>query len=527
MKIFPLHAADFYKVGHPMMIPEDTVVIYSTFTPRGTRIPWADEIMFFGLQYFLQEFLIRNWNNEFFFKPKAKVIRKYQRRMDSSLGPGSVPVEHIEALHDLGYLPLVIKAVPEGTLVPMRTPMLTIRNTKHGDKSFAWLTNYMESLLSCILWKPCTSATTAFHYRKEFERHMRLTGGPMDFVKWQGHDFSFRGMSGPEDAALSGAAHLLSFTGTDTILAIDFLEDYYGADSNTELIGGSIPATEHMIHMVASEGLTRDECVDSDYFTLKRLITKIYPNGPISIVSDTWNFWKMLKVIIPGLKAEILERDGRLVIRPDSGDPVHIVAGYRFNEVQVDYVNDEPRYFFVTDDKTATEMEDVEFVGAYEYLYKLFPGTITSLGYKQLDTHIGLIYGDSITMERQRDILKRLEEKGFCASNLVLGIGSFTYQYVTRDTYMMAMKATYAETRDGRQKEIFKDPITDNGIKKSARGLVRVNEDLTYTDGVTWEEESKGILQTVFQDGVIVKRTSLAEIRAVVENHLTKEKYQK
>ena len=150
------------------MIPEDTVVIYSTFTPRGTRIPWADEIMFFGLQYFLQEFLIRNWNNEFFFKPKAKVIRKYQRRMDSSLGPGSVPVEHIEALHDLGYLPLVIKAVPEGTLVPMRTPMLTIRNTKHGDKSFAWLTNYMESLLSCILWKPCTSATTAFHYRKEF-----------------------------------------------------------------------------------------------------------------------------------------------------------------------------------------------------------------------------------------------------------------------------------------------------------------------------------------------------------------------
>ena len=330
---------------------------------------------------------------------------------------------------------------------------------------------------------------------------MKLTGGPMDFVKWQGHDFSFRGMSGPEDAALSGAAHLLSFTGTDTIMAIDFLEDYYDADSNIELIGGSIPATEHMIHMVAADGVNRDELVDSDYLTFKRLITEIYPSGPISIVSDTWNFWKVLKDLIPGLKWEIMNRDGRLVLRPDSGDPVHIVAGYHVNEVEVVFSAHETKYNFITKDKI---MEHVEFVGAYEYLYTLFPGPDTPWGYKQLDPHIGLIYGDSITMARQRDILSRLEEKMFCASNLVLGIGSFTYQYVTRDTYMMAMKATYSENEKGEQKEMFKDPITDDGTKKSAKGLIRVNEDLTYTDCVTWEEESTGMLREVYRDGQII-----------------------
>lgn len=247
MKLFPLHLADFYKVGHVFQYPKGTTLVYSNGTFRMSRIPYTDKIVFFGLQYFIREYLVRNWNDEFFFKPKAKVIRKYKRRMDYALGQDTVTVEHIERLHDLGYLPIKIKAVREGAIVPMKTPSYTVVNT-HPD--FYWLTNYIESLISCMIWKPCTSATTAFHYRKEFERHMKLTGGPLDFVKWQGHDFSFRGMSGLEDACLSGAAHLLSFTGTDTIPAIDFLEEYYNADANTELIAGSVPATEHSVMCV-------------------------------------------------------------------------------------------------------------------------------------------------------------------------------------------------------------------------------------------------------------------------------------
>ena len=520
MKVFPLSCADFYKVGHIFQYPKGTTKVYSNMTPRMSRNTYTNEVVFFGLQYFMREYLVRNWNDEFFFKPKAKVIRKYKRRLDYALGADSVTVNHIEALHDLGYLPIKIKAVYEGAVVPMRTPVLTVVNT-HPD--FFWLTNYIETLLSCMIWKPCTSATTAFHYRKEFERHMQKTGGPKDFVKWQGHDFSFRGMSGLEDACLSGSAHLLSFTGTDTIPAIDFLEEYYNADANTELIAGSVPATEHAVMCVGMK--------DNEIETFERLICEVYPNGVVSIVSDTWDFWQVMTEYLPLLKDKILARNGRLVIRPDSGDPVHIVAGYRISERPDDDTNAEVllkdgKYFllekvYVSGEwkwKIGQELSEAEAIGAYAYMWKIFGGTISNTGYKILDSHIGLIYGDSITLDRQRNILSRLEEAGFSASNLVLGIGSFTYEYVTRDVYGFAMKATYAEV-NGESREIFKDPKTDSGMKKSARGLIRVNSDFSYTDQVTWYEESTGMLKTVFENGKIVKEFSLSEIRARIDSH--------
>ncbi len=207
-------------------------------------LPGVDSVVFFGLQYFVLEYLIKYFNENFFSREKSEVIKEYSRRIRTSLGADLPDYKHIEDLHDLGYLPLKIKALPEGSSVPIKVPFLTICNTL---PEFFWLTNFIESLMSNILWKPITSATIAKEYRKILDKYADETGMPLEFVQWQGHDFSFRGMAGLEAAVLSGMGHLLSFTGTDTIPAIDALEQYYGADAEKELIGGSVPATEHSV----------------------------------------------------------------------------------------------------------------------------------------------------------------------------------------------------------------------------------------------------------------------------------------
>ncbi len=483
MKINPLMLIDFYKADHRRQYPEGTEMVYSNFTPRKSRLAENDKLVFFGLQYFVKEYLVKQWNEGFFNVPKEKVMADYKRRMDNALGKDSIPVEHIAELHDLGYLPLIVKGLPEGTIVSPKIPVVTVYNTQ--PKLF-WLTNYLESLMSAILWKPATSATTAFQYRKRFNEYARSTvsDNNIDFVYWQGHDFSFRGMSGIEDACISAAGHLLSFYGTDSVPAIDFHEIYYNANSDKELIGGSVPATEHSVMCMGTK--------DNEIATFDRLITKIYPNGIVSIVSDTWDFWKVITEFLPELKSKILARNGKVVIRPDSGDPVKIIIG----------------------DKDAAPGSP-EFKGAIECMWETFGGTITDKGFKLLDSHIGLIYGDSITLQRQKDILEGLKEKGFASFNVVLGIGSYTYEYVTRDTYGFAMKATYGEV-NGEGRNIFKDPKTDDGTKRSAKGLMAVHEvngELKMKDQCTWEEEKQGLLQTVFENGKVLNEQSLSEIR--------------
>ncbi|WP_343303532.1 nicotinate phosphoribosyltransferase [Chitinophaga niabensis] len=484
MRTSPILLKDGYKVGHKFQYPEGTILVYSNLTPRKSRNAEVDEIVFFGLQYFIKEYLIRQFDELFFKRPQAEVLQQYARIMDNYLGKDSISYQHIADLHKLGYLPLEIKALPEGSLVPMRVPVFTIKNTV---PEFFWLTNMLETLLSAILWKPCTSATTAFQYLKTFTKYAEETvGNDMGFIPWQGHDFSFRGMSGIEDAAMSGAAHLLSFAGTDTIPAIDFLETYYHADCEKELVGGSVPATEHSVMCMGTQ--------DDEIKTFERLINDIYPAGIVSIVSDTWDFWKVITVFLPQLKDKILARNGKVVIRPDSGDPVKIIIG----------------------DKDAP-IGSPEYKGAIECMWETFGGTITEMGYKLLDSHIGLIYGDSITTERQVAILEGLKEKDFSSYNVVLGIGSFTYEYVTRDTFGFAMKATYGEV-NGEGRDIFKDPKTDDGTKKSAKGLMQVYRDnatgkLTLKDQCTWAEEEQGELKTVFKDGALLVDVTLAEIR--------------
>ena len=393
-----------------------------------------------------------------------------------------IEVDHIAALHDLGYMPLEIRALPEGTAVPIGVPMFVMWYT---EPEFFWITNYLETTLSSIVWGPSTSATIAKRYRKIIDHWVAETGGDLDFVDWQGHDFSYRGMYGTEAAMLSGAGHLLSFTGTDTVPAIDFLEDFYGANSDNELVGGSVPATEHSVMSMGRQ--------DDELETFRRLVTDLYPGGIVSIVSDTWDYWKVWTEYLPALRGEILGRDGVVTIRPDSGDPVKILVG------DPDAPDGSPAH-----------------KGSYELAWEVFGGTVNDKGFKLIDPHINLIYGDSITPERCEAICSGLAAKGFVPKN-IFGIGSYTYQYNTRDTFGFAMKAT-AGVVDGELREIFKDPITDDGTKRSARGLLAVARDsngtLTLEEQTTWDRVKDCEFEPVFADGTLLRDEKLADIRA-------------
>jgi nicotinamide phosphoribosyltransferase len=479
----PLLLTDGYKVDHKRQYPNGTTLVYSNWTPRKSRIEGIDNVVFFGLQYFLKKYIIQDFDLHFFKQPKEVVVKKYARRINNYLGENQVGTKHIEDLHDLGYIPMVFKALPEGTSVPIRVPMFTMYNTL---PEFFWLTNYFETLLSAVIWLPCNSATIAKEYRKVLDQYALETSSTPEFVDWQGHDFSMRGMGGIEAAVTSAAAHLLSFRGTDTIPSIEFLEEYYNANSDTELIGGSVAATEHSVMCMGT--------TEGEFETFKRLICEVYPKGIVSIVSDTWDLWKVLTDYLPRLKNEIIAREGKVVIRPDSGNPVDIICGN-------------------PNGKTEQEKK-----GVIELLWDIFGGSTNAKGYKELVPQIGAIYGDSITIARATTICERLKAKGFASTNVVLGIGSFTYQYNTRDTFGFAMKATYGEV-NGQGRAIFKDPITDDGTKKSAKGLMKIDlVDGIYrlTDEVSWEEEQKGALKEVFRDGKLLINQTLSEIRANV-----------
>lgn len=495
---------DGYKLDHRRQYPEGTEYVYSNWTPRSNRhMPEADGAIVFGIQYLCKKYLIKYFNEYFFNQPKEEIIIDFKRRIDTFLGKNNVGTKHIEELHDLGYLPIEIKSLPEGYKCPIGVPCMTIINTK---PEFFWVTNFLETLISNVLWLPMTSATMAHLYKNELIRHSKKTGFyDENAIAFLCHDFSMRGMAGLDASIESGMAHLLSFSGSETIPAIEALEEYYNADAENELIAGTVPATEHSVMCAGG--------MENELDTFKRLINEVYPNGFVSIVSDSWDFWAVITDYLPKLKNDIMSRDGRVVIRPDSGDPVKIICG------------DED-----ADDEAVRK-------GAYECLWDLFGGVTNDKGYKVLDSHIGLLYGDSITFERQKEIYYQLERKGFAATNLVLGIGSYTYNYTTRDALGFAMKATWCQI-NGEAKEIFKDPKTVIGMtKKSLKGLITVyrgentvDKDRNFVLGKLyandqipydiWKNDPNDKLKTIFKDGKLIKETSLKEIREnIVEGY--------
>lgn len=387
MNINPMLATDFYKLSHWEQYPKDTEYVYSNWTARSTRVPNQFTAVNFGFTYFAKEYLNRFFVENFFGVSWAQIEKEYSAVLAACLGIAKPKLKHIQALHELGYLPLRFYSIPEGQSTPLNCPQIVVVNTR---PEFFWLTNFIESLMSCILWKPSTSATTAQQYRRLFEKYA-LESGEMDlsFVDYQGHDFSFRGMSGLEDAILSGLGHLTCFTGTDTIPAILAAQKYYGASLSC---GASVPATEHSTMCAGTQ--------DGEFSTFERLIKELYPTGIISIVSDTWDLWKVLTEYIPRLKSDIMARDGKLVIRPDSGDPILVMCG--------DPDSYGPAHF-----GTLRLLEAALGVDKNRHGLPLI-------------NKAGAIYGDSITLERANQILYRTtKELKLSPYNCVFGIGSY------------------------------------------------------------------------------------------------------
>lgn len=479
----PMLLIDFYKAVHAEMLPKGITKSVSYFTPRMSRVKRWNEVAMFGLQGFIKEYLVDYFNEYFFFEYRNKAIGTYKTVMDATLGEGTYGLQKIEDLYDLGYLPIEIKALPEGTLVPMHVPMFSIENT---HKDFAWLPQALESLISAEMWHPMIAATVGHTYRQIVNKFYEMTCDD-DIPKSKALGaFDFRGEECLQSAVKAGAGWCLSFLNTATVPTIPYLERNYNCDCTKEPVAFGSPSTEHAV-------MCSNYAIDGDEETLiKRLLTEIYPNTSFSAVLDSYDYWNVVENILPKLKNEIMNHNGCFLVRGDSGDCVDVVTRTVFK------------------------------------LWEEFGGTTNSKGYKVLDPHIKAIYGDSITVQRCEQIYDILEKNGFAASNVVLGVGSFSFQCIeedgvlkpfTRDTFSSCIKATYCEI-DGKPYPIFKNP-KDGGFKKSQRGLCHVytgsDGKLTFKDGYTSENlPMNNLLETVFRDGKLVKEQSLQEIRRVL-----------
>lgn len=562
IRVNPLALIDAYKADHVTQYIDGTEEIYSNMTPRSNKYAkslsphMSDKVVHFNLQGLLIAY-VTAMNEQFFNLPKDVAINQYRRRMDKVFGKGVINTKHIENLHDLGYLPLFIKSLPEGSLVNMKIPVMTIRNTL---PEFSWMVNHIESMLSNMLWKSSTVATISYSFKRLLYSYAVRTGTDLASVDYQLHDFSYRGTTGTDDACFVGAGHLTSFLGSDTIPASEYIEDYYCFTEEDKDVSysSSIPATEHSVMSLGighyqGKDTSRQSQLDAERELFKELLTVKYPTGPLAIVSDTFNLWDVLTKVVPSLKDEILAREnGKLVCRPDSGDPVKIITGYRVYEcdsttsgmtkysiigamsgiTKSHYEAIKMNGLYWKIDKLDEQLTEEEIKGGVELLWETFGGTLQtgSCGkeYKLLDSHIGMIYGDSITLERADQILTRLADKGFASGNVVLGVGSFSYQMLSRDTYGYAMKATNAVVRDSGI-ALFKDPITDNGVKKSAQGLLRVEkvsdnspEGYSYVvyEKQTEEQEKQGELKPIFKDGQFVNLTSFQQVKDNISHAL-------
>lgn len=482
----PLCLADFYKVGHPEQCPPGITWAASSWIPRRSRLQHTNQVVVFSNNYTCKEYLQKGFSQEFFGRPQRAVIDEYRAIQHDCLHIDNPNPQHIRDLHNLGYLPLKIQALPEGSVTETGVPHGVISST-HAN--FAWLPQYIESLYSNVQWMPSTNASTARRYRQIMTKWARYSGEKdLSFIDWQGHDFSYRGLAGTEAAMLSGMGHLLSFSGTDTIPAILAARDYYGAPLS---VGGSVPATEHWVMCAWIAAMA-----DGEFEAYRTLLEK-YIRGPVSIVSDTFDLWNVLTRILPRLQGDVLKRDGNLVVRPDSGNPADILCG----DAAYEHVHGSPQAAGVL------------------HLMAQCLGTITRDFGLPLINHGGAIYGDSITEERCDDILGRIVQKlKLSPFNQVFGIGSYTYQYVTRDTFGWKL-APAAMMFRGKLVPLEKKPITDDGTKHSYRGLVTVSGDgpIYYRKDVRDNQSIQALnscaYQTIFEDGNLPIDPKFQDIR--------------
>lgn len=651
-----LYGTDSYKVSHIRFETAGVKEIYSNFTPRFAKYlktllgdAFDGRYVVFGIQWLLLRLHVMA-KTGFFDRPKDVVIAEMRRVLSKYIGQEDF--KHFEALHDLGYLPVIIKTLDEGTTPNVGVPFLTIRNTL---PEFEWLPNFLETLISTELWKQLTVATVARAFKRVSIEAALKTTGSIAGIEWQNHDFHVRGASGFESAAIVGAAFLTSSCGTDNMASLWATENFYFSSNDEDLLAGSVSAGEHSVttsgilteqerakaELLSEEkDITLEEAVqetildkvESIGITLteaerryaKSVLTEKFPNGIVAYVADSFDYWAFVSEIVPSLKAEILARDGKFVVRGDSGNPVDVITGIKdvkikevvarkfqeelevgdtfmvefelykvvskpvtlpknmfvpFSELvrngfirqwdreaelkkhesemlvlneEIDRLN---RVFVALDKENEKEIDEtleliaelnekqereVKFMidnfviiaaeekGTIEVLWEIFGGTITDKGYKLLDSHIGMIYGDGITVQRSQEIFARLEAKGFASLNIVYGVGSYSLNMLSRDHLGMAIKATNTIVDihgTDVDKPIYKDPKTDTS-KKSARGLIRVFKDeageIVFEDMQTREQEDTGLLTVAYKDGQFEKFTTIFEIRDRMWSYLNK-----
>lgn len=549
--------SDFYKQAHAEQYPEGITKLISYATARMTRMPkemLGDKLTVFGIQSYVKDFLIERFNETFFNVPLEEAMAEYEMVIGNTFPLQYVNTGKFEALHKLGYLPVEVGCLAEGTRVPIRSafelpegqcqvPFMYIVNT-HPD--FPWITEFLESVTSSEVWYPMAIANQAFYYRDIVNFWYDKTGVDPAARKSAISEFGFRGGKSSDAAIKASSAFLTSFNKTATIPAIKYMHDYYG-DPLKE-IGGGMISTEHSV-------MCSNFAVDGDEETfLKKLFGQLYPAGAVSVVMDTYDYWTNLQRCGVGeLKEIIMNRPGTVFFRGDSGDPVDIICGEKvrhfasLDERKLSRCVD--RLFFVEDEKCYYRFQKVdgkdtwireagtpvEVLGTVGLLAEMFGYTTNEKGYKVLDSHVRAIYGDSITPNRARQMYERLAEKGFAANNVALGAGSFSTQCAeakdgrllpfTRDSYGIAVKATWCQSENGDERQLFKNPKTDTGkFKKSQKGLIWVgyneNGEIIAKDGYTTDTIPAGnLLQPIFRDGKMIKETTLAEIRNKLHNN--------
>lgn len=520
----------------------------SYLVPRHSRLSTINKMTFFGLSKFVQD--MHDVFQEKFFKKDFEEIRaEVYNALGKGLGYKSERIEQtLDKLHQLWslkYLPIEIKGLPEGTHVPMGVPAIEISTT---NKNVPWVGQAIESWLSCEIWHPCISATVAFEYAKIAAKAYEET---VDNGNYRNAfcDFSMRGQESYDSAVNSAAAWLTAFNNSSTVEAHNYIGKYYTDNRDVPVHG--LTSTEHSV-------MTSDFFLcGSERETLKRLLTEIYPDISFAAVCDSFDFWRLVVDILPTLREEIENHEGFLGVRHDSAEPVEALCGkkvvylddedeklifnsdndesdalidiasdlnlfedemgelyYRFKGKKYDKVvhfvpeysnergryTDQKYYFIDSWDIISAEPTTWEDKGMVETLYELFGGATNSKGFKVINPKLKAVYGDSITIQRAKEIFKRLREKGFAADNVSLGVGSFSMEAIeengelkpfTRDTFSIAIKATYAELDGGeREIKIFKSP-KGFSAKKSIKGLAvpfYSNGELTYQDDLNRQQ---------------------------------------
>lgn len=442
---------DSYKISHYKQYPQQTTSIYSYFESRGGMFT---DVTFFGLQYLLINYLQGAVVTAEKIDEAEKIYSKHFGDPELFYRKGW---EYILQKHN-GKLPVRIKAAPEGSVIPTHNVMMTVENT---DPECYWLTNFLETLLVQV-WYGCTVATQSREIKKLVHTYLQQTGDPAG-IDFKLHDFGFRGVSSVESAGIGGAAHLINFKGSDTIAALSFIQDYY---NTADVYGFSIPAAEHST--ITSWGRSNEAKAYANMLTQ-------YSKGLVAVVSDSYDIYNACENLWGGeLKDMILNREGTLVVRPDSGEPKDVVL----------------KVISILGDKLGC--------------------TTNTKGYKVLNPHIRVIQGDGVNYQSIGEILDNLKAHGWSADNVAFGMGGALLQKLDRDTQKFAFKCSCA-TVGGEERDVFKDPITDSGKRSKHGRLKLVNENGIYKT-VALSDAGTDLLQTVFENGTVTKQYSFDEV---------------